>query len=96
MSCRCGQPPAKRCASCAGDIDPEINACRKHPALDIDAVRCAKCGLQLCAFHYSLMPMSKAGGGIGLVPICFPGCESTFGARVVISNGAPRHRGLRS
>jgi hypothetical protein len=61
-------------------IDPALGRCRAHPALDIDAVRCARCGRQLCSFHIQLMPRAKSNGTIGHTERCFPSCASTFGA----------------
>jgi hypothetical protein len=88
VSCRCGAPPEKKCAECGRQIDAELGRCRAHPALDLDAVRCVRCGRHLCAFHMTVTPVSKAGGGIGLGEKCFPSCASTFGVTPI---ERPRH-----
>lgn len=80
MSCRCGKPPEKKCAECGRLISADAERCRAHPTLDVDAVRCCRCGRHLCGFHITLQPLPKADGTMGQAERCFPSCASTFGA----------------
>jgi len=80
LLCRCGATPARRCAACGCELTAN-GVCPRHPAMNVETIRCLHCKKPLCFWHYVLQPEAVEAAGKTVTVLrqaCFPGCAHEF------------------